>query len=210
MAELMALRPALLGFAQEMERKLRKNDPAKGSNGWQGAAPDHLLTLLGHELRELRRAVSTGPWEKVLEEAADVANMAMMVADADARVERTALTLDVGSERPKAPAEREITSVCLEVRDLLLRKNTAYGNSALEPARIFSRADPIEQLLVRIDDKLTRLQRGQNDDEDTELDLIGYLVLLRVARRRARARRTADGGGEAKSDVLVAQELLHG
>ena len=44
--------------------------------------------------------------------------------------------------------------------DLLLAKNDAYGNSALDPVRIFSRADPIEQLNVRLDDKLSRLARA--------------------------------------------------
>lgn len=79
--------------------------------------------------------------------------------------------------------EREIRSILDGVAELLLEKNRKYGNSALNPVRIFSRADPVEQLKVRIDDKLSRLRSGQVDDtEDVELDLLGYLVLLRVAR----------------------------
>jgi len=79
------------------------------------------------------------------------------------------------------PAER-ITQVCNEIRELLLRKNTKYGNSALEPSRIFSKADAVEQIKVRIDDKLTRIRNsGLDGAEDTLLDLIGYLILLRVA-----------------------------
>jgi hypothetical protein len=66
---------------------------------------------------------------------------------------------------------------------MLVAKNAAYGNSALAPVRVFSRATPIEQLLVRIDDKLSRLARGASAGEDVELDLMGYLVLLRIARR---------------------------
>lgn len=81
-------------------------------------------------------------------------------------------------------AQNAIAAVCDEIKQLLLEKNAKYGNSALEPSRIFSRATAIEQLLVRIDDKLSRIRTsGQTGDEDTELDLIGYLVLLRVARR---------------------------
>ena len=76
-----------------------------------------------------------------------------------------------------------ITEVCDEVRRVLLEKNRTYGNSALDPVRIFSKADPVEQLNVRIDDKLSRLARGNEyAGDDTELDLIGYLVLRRVAR----------------------------
>lgn len=69
------------------------------------------------------------------------------------------------------------------VRDILLAKNAAYGNSALEPVRVFSRAGASEQIRVRIDDKLARLARGTAAGEDTVLDLIGYLVLLRIAER---------------------------
>ena len=76
-----------------------------------------------------------------------------------------------------------IAQVCDDVKRVLLEKNRAYGNSALDPVRIFSRADPVEQLNVRIDDKLSRIARGREfAGDDTELDLIGYLVLRRVAR----------------------------
>ena len=71
------------------------------------------------------------------------------------------------------------------IAKVLVEKNRAYGNSALDPLRIFSTADPVEQLKVRIDDKLSRLSRGGQscnfDPEDTINDLIGYLILLRIA-----------------------------
>ena len=82
-------------------------------------------------------------------------------------------------------AQELIREECREVERILLAKNAAYGNSALQPVRIFSKADPIEQLRVRIDDKLSRLARGQAAGEDVTLDLIGYLMLLRVAERMA-------------------------
>jgi hypothetical protein len=65
---------------------------------------------------------------------------------------------------------------------MLVAKNKAYGNSALSPIRKFSKASSVEQILVRIDDKLSRLARGQSAGEDVEKDLIGYLVLLQIAR----------------------------
>ena len=67
---------------------------------------------------------------------------------------------------------------------MLIEKNKAYGNSALEPVRVFSKASPVEQLLVRLDDKLSRLARGSDAGEDVTADLIGYLVILRIARKR--------------------------
>ena len=77
---------------------------------------------------------------------------------------------------------RMIRDECRRVERLLVAKNKAYGNSALDPLRIFSSADPAEQIRVRIDDKLSRIARGHAADEDVELDLIGYLILLRVQR----------------------------
>ena len=77
--------------------------------------------------------------------------------------------------------QEEITNVCADVAELLISKNKKYGNSALEPRRIFSKASPIEQINVRIDDKLSRIANRQSDeDEDVEKDLIGYLVLKQV------------------------------
>ena len=79
--------------------------------------------------------------------------------------------------------ESLIAGICNDIRDLLLAKNRAYGNSALKPIRIFSKADARAQLLVRIDDKLNRIKQGNDSlesDEDVITDLIGYLVLLKV------------------------------
>ncbi len=81
----------------------------------------------------------------------------------------------------------EIAAICDDVKELLLYKNQKYGNSALEPARIFSKASAVEQLLVRIDDKLNRIQKGAGligEDEDVIMDLIGYLVLLKIGLKR--------------------------
>ena len=70
------------------------------------------------------------------------------------------------------------------IGDLLKEKNLKYGNSALDPMRVFSKASPEEQLLVRIDDKLSRMRNQKpNEDEDVVLDLVGYLVLLLMVRK---------------------------
>jgi hypothetical protein len=82
-----------------------------------------------------------------------------------------------------------IAEECYALRDLLIEKNRKYGNAALDPVRIFSKAPPHEQILVRLDDKISRLRSGQlDDDEDVIQDLLGYLILLRIARRLNAAR----------------------
>lgn len=96
-------------------------------------------------------------------------------------------------ERTETDVQKLIADECDRVKLMLLAKNAAYGNSALAPLRIMSKASPIEQLLVRIDDKLSRLGRGSDGGEDVEQDLIGYLVLLRVARRMSKGEGAAGG-----------------
>ena len=80
--------------------------------------------------------------------------------------------------------QMEIARICEDVKELLLYKNLKYGNSAIDPIRIFSKCDNTEQLLVRIDDKLNRIKHGENilyDDEDVIQDLIGYLILMKIS-----------------------------
>ena len=78
----------------------------------------------------------------------------------------------------------DIKWTCNEIRDLLLSKNKAYGDSALSPDNIFSKLDNAQAICARIDDKLSRIKNNGLDDatEDTLDDLIGYLILLKIAR----------------------------
>lgn len=91
-------------------------------------------------------------------------------------------------------AGREILDSCHEIAYMLIKKNIAYGNSALDPIRIFSKADAREQLHVRIDDKLSRIMRGTEYIGDNDIDdLIGYLVLLKIAKAKEISRQEAYG-----------------
>ena len=82
-----------------------------------------------------------------------------------------------------APAGNQIWSACHDIAHMLIEKNISYGNSALEPARIFSTADSAEQLKVRIDDKLNRVKNNQGYAGDNDIDeLIGYLILYKIAK----------------------------
>ena len=77
---------------------------------------------------------------------------------------------------------KKVEKVCREISEMLKKKNESYGNSALDPIRVFSKSSVQEQLFVRIDDKLSRIKRGTNDyNEDTVKDLIGYLIILLIS-----------------------------
>ena len=79
--------------------------------------------------------------------------------------------------------EQLIEEMCESMKDLLIKKNRDYGDSATNPSNVFSDGSPIESLCARIDDKLMRIaNRGINENTlDTIDDLIGYLVLLKIA-----------------------------
>lgn len=86
-------------------------------------------------------------------------------------------------EKCKDTFDCSVSEYLKEINNLLVSKNIKYGNSALEPLRIFSKGTSSDQLLARIDDKLSRIKNGSLDeDEDVVKDLIGYLVLLEISR----------------------------
>ena len=77
-----------------------------------------------------------------------------------------------------------IAAECDNLKAMLLRKYESYGNSALRPLNIFSNGEKAESIRVRIDDKLSRIANRQSfEGDDDVLDLLGYLILLRVATR---------------------------
>jgi hypothetical protein len=90
----------------------------------------------------------------------------------------------------EAPAGTELLLQCVEIANLLLKKNIAYGNSALNPIQIFAKIPPGDQIDVRIDDKLNRIKNGSSYAGDNDvLDLVGYLVLKLVDSKDTRLRR---------------------
>lgn len=76
-------REAVKKFIVHMEDKLRKNDHKGGWNGW---SCENLFDLLLEEKNELKEALALGNPFDIIDECADVANFAMMIADNAARV----------------------------------------------------------------------------------------------------------------------------
>ena len=75
-----------------------------------------------------------------------------------------------------------IIEECSRLRNLLLAKNREYGDSALNPIKVFSSLGVVDRIKVRIDDKLARIAETGPKliKEDTILDLLGYLIFLRI------------------------------
>lgn len=87
-------------------------------------------------------------------------------------------------DKAKQEFEKDLDFVLSEVKTLLMSKNEAYGNSALDPVMCFSKLSASERLRVRMDDKISRLLRGSDAGEDTRFDMLGYLVIDRIAQNR--------------------------
>tara|TARA_Y100000356_G_C11160182_1_gene235523 strand:+ start:226 stop:624 length:399 start_codon:yes stop_codon:yes gene_type:complete len=90
---------------------------------------------------------------------------------------------DRNIDKFKESFETKLLKVTKEITDLLITKNQAYGDTALNPIKIFSRLDASEAICARLDDKIMRIKnKGINDEtEDTVSDLIGYLLLLKMS-----------------------------
>ena len=73
---------------------------------------------------------------------------------------------------------------CQQLEKLLVRKNDAYGDSALEPMGVFSSANASSGIKIRLDDKLKRIANAGlvEDTEDTLIDIAGYIILLMIAK----------------------------
>lgn len=91
----------------------------------------------------------------------------------------------------------KIRELCDEVKDLLVRKNEQYGDSVLNPIHLFSNQSPIEGIRIRLDDKYSRLVRGNasiESDEDIHLDCIGYHIMALLAIRAVQRGVACSGG----------------
>lgn len=72
-------RPEVQWFARRMEKKLRANDHKQH---WSKLHANYLLDYLNEEVQELQNAIQNGePIENIIDEAADVANICLMIAD---------------------------------------------------------------------------------------------------------------------------------
>lgn len=81
------------------------------------------------------------------------------------------------------PTQRKIREITDAVKDLLLYKNQKYGDSAINPKKVFYKGDSTNSILIRLDDKLGRVM--SNTEEKPRVndvcDIIGYCTLLLIS-----------------------------
>ena len=86
-------------------------------------------------------------------------------------------------QEQQTQTQKQIEDVCKAISDVLIDKNKKYGNSALKPINVFFKGDNTNSILIRLDDKLSRIKNNKEDIRVNDIcDTIGYLILLLVAK----------------------------
>ena len=76
----------------------------------------------------------------------------------------------------------DLSNLLSNLEDLLLAKNKAYGNSALKPLNVFSKASSEDVIRQQIDHKLSRIVNADETTKNDTVDLIGYLILFCISK----------------------------
>ena len=79
--------------------------------------------------------------------------------------------------------QMKLVDVLDGMKDLLLYKNKRYGDSAINPKKIFYKGDSTNSILIRLDDKIGRVMSNTDDKPRVNdiADIIGYCTLLLVS-----------------------------
>ena len=72
----------------------------------------------------------------------------------------------------------KIQKITESLNSLLQYKNLNYGDSALNPIKVFSKSDATDSITVRLDDKISRIQNSKELRKNDVADIFGYIVLL--------------------------------
>jgi PhoPQ-activated pathogenicity-related protein len=85
------------------------------------------------------------------------------------------------------PIIRDAIAFLRDITATLRKKNRAYGDSLGNPLMLFSKSTTEERLRTRLDDKLSRIFRGDGSGNENDIgDLVGYLAMFAAVRRKAR------------------------
>lgn len=81
------------------------------------------------------------------------------------------------------PTQRKIREITEAMKDLLLYKNQKYGDSAINPEKIFYKGDSTSSILIRLNDKIGRVKANPDDKPRVNdvCDIIGYCTLLLIS-----------------------------
>ena len=76
--------------------------------------------------------------------------------------------------------QEDIETLFNNFKEFLKEKNRRYGDSALNPACIFSKTTAQTQICTRLDDKLNRIKNSDQLRKNDVADVMGYVALLMI------------------------------
>ena len=90
---------------------------------------------------------------------------------------------DINWTEKMSDTQMKLIDVLDGMKDLLLYKNKKYGDSAINPKKIFYKGDSTNSILIRLDDKIGRVMSNPDDKPRVNdvADIIGYCTLLLVS-----------------------------
>ena len=182
------LRPEVAIFAQVMEARLRSKDASLGSGAWRQHTWESLMDNLTRQVSGLRAANVIGDPQKIAKKAADVANLAMMVADRATSADESPSGAEVGQDPHETvpPVPLSYSEIGQRIGAMVERKQREYGDSfhrsvhiirVLYPNGIPPEAYPEALALIRVIDKQFRIASGKQGDENPWADIVGYALL---------------------------------
>ena len=98
----------------------------------------------------------------------------------DRRQEEIKMTIPLIAD---TDSQKRIVEITEGMKDLLLYKNKKYGDSALKPKHRFYKGDSTNSILIRLDDKIGRIESNTNElpRVNDVADIIGYCTLLLIS-----------------------------
>jgi len=77
--------------------------------------------------------------------------------------------------------DTKLLIILSQIEEILIEKNKRYGNSALKPINVFYKGDATNSILIRLDDKVSRIKNSPTLRKNDLFDLLGYLYLYNIS-----------------------------
>ena len=77
---------------------------------------------------------------------------------------------------------KDIHDLMTNFGEFLQEKNRRYGDSALNPVKIFSKHEPENPLCSRLDEKIQRIMNADEIRKNDVCDLFGYIALYMIGK----------------------------
>jgi hypothetical protein len=109
----------------------------------------------------------------------------LLMDNSSEEVEGQLCVLEAKPRKDQDVFQAKIETMCDDLKMFLMKKNSQYGSSTLDPLNIFKQLSRSAKVESRIEDKIARLKNIDRDSEmdafiDTIRDLAGYLILYLI------------------------------